>query len=144
MWTIKTNDARSILYLLDMELDGKKVRKIGITSKSIEQRLTGIATSVFSKYRYFPYIYPKRYRKVDSALVKEQMILEYMKEYKWVSEKEFGGYTEMLDVELDVLVGVYEKVVKGEDLLDAGEVCKECGKVKKFLVEGELKCGHKH
>ena len=94
MWTIKTDDARSILYLLDMELDGKKVRKIGITSKRIEERLTGIATSVFSKYRYFPYIYPKRYRKVDSALVKEQLILEYMKEYKWVSEKEFGGHTE--------------------------------------------------
>jgi len=45
---------------------------------------------------------------------------------------------------LDVLVGVSEKVVKGEELLDLGEVCNECGKVKKFLVERELKCGHKH
>lgn len=144
MWTIQTEDARSILYLLDMELEGKKVRKIGITSKKIEDRLVGIATSVFSKHRYFPYIYPKRFRKVDSALVKEQKILEYMKEYKWTSEKEFGGHTEMLDVELDVLVDVYEKVVKGEELLDVGEVCEVCGKVKKFEIDEELKCGHKH
>lgn len=144
MWTIQTEDARSILYLLDMELEGKKVRKIGITSKKIEDRLVGIATSVFSKHRYFPYIYPKRFRKVDSALVKEQKILEYMKEYKWTSEKEFGGHTEMLDVELDVLVDVYEKVVKGEELLDVGDKCEVCGKVKKFEVDGELKCGHKH
>ena len=50
----------------------------------------------------------------------------------------------MLDVELDVLVDVYEKVVKGEELLDVGEVCEECGKIKKFEVNGELKCGHKH
>ena len=144
MFEVKVEDARSILYLLDMELEGKKVRKIGITSKRIEDRLVGIATSVFSKHRYFPYIYPKRFRKVDSALVKEQKILEYMKEYKWTSEKEFGGHTEMLDVELDVLVDVYEKVVKGEELLDVGEECKECGKVKKFEVDGTMKCGHLH
>ena len=144
MWTIQTEDARSILYLLDMELEDKMVRKIGITSKKIEDRLQGIAMSVFSKHRYVPYIRPKRYRKVDNALVKEQKILEYMKEYKWTSEKEFGGHTEMLDVDLDVLVDVYEKVVKGEELLDVGEVCKECGKIKKFEVDGELKCGHKH
>ena len=37
MWVVKTEDARSILYLLDMELDGKKLRKIGITSKRIEE-----------------------------------------------------------------------------------------------------------
>ena len=144
MWTIQTEDARSILYLLDMELEDKMVRKIGITSKKIEDRLQGIAMSVFSKHRYMPYIRPKRYRKVDNALVKEQKILEYMKEYKWASEKEFGGHTEMLDVDLDVLVDVYEKVVKGEELLDVGEVCEECGKIKKFEVDGELKCGHKH
>jgi hypothetical protein len=144
MFEVKVEDARSILYLLDMELEGKKVRKIGITSKRIEDRLVGIATSVFSKHRYFPYIYPKRFRKVDSALVKEQKILEYMKEYKWASEKEFGGHTEMLDVELDVLVDVYEKVVKGEELLDVGEECGECGKVKKFEVDGAMKCGHLH
>ena len=144
MWTIQTEDARSILYLQDMELEDKMVRKIGITSKKIEDRLQGIAMSVFSKHRYVPYIRPKRYRKVDNALVKEQKILEYMKEYKWVSEKEFGGHTEMLDVDLDVLVDVYEKVVNGEELLDVGEVCEECGKIKKFEVDGELKCGHKH
>ena len=144
MFEVKVEDARSILYLLDMELEGKKVRKIGITSKKIEDRLVGIATSVFSKHRYFPYIYPKRFRKVDSALVKEQKILEYMKEYKWTSEKEFGGHTEMLDVELDVLVDVYEKVVKGEELLDVGEECEECWKVKKFEVDGVMKCGHLH
>ncbi|MFW9603036.1 MAG: hypothetical protein ACMV1B_12070, partial [Prevotella sp.] len=113
-------------------------------SKKIEDRLVGIATSVFSKHRYFPYIYPKRFRKVDSALVKEQKILEYMKEYKWTSEKEFGGHTEMLDVELDVLVNVYEKVVNGEELLDIGEVCEECGKIKKFEADGVMKCGHLH
>lgn len=144
MFEVKVEDARSILYLLDMELDGKKVRKIGITSKKIEDRLTGIATSVFSKHRYFPYIYPKRFRKVDNALAKEQKILKYMEEYKWASEKEFGGYTEMLDVELDVLVDVYEKVVRGEELLDVGEECEECGKVKKFEVDGVMKCGHLH
>ena len=144
MWKVETADARSILYLLDMEIDSKKIRKIGITSKKIEDRLAGIATSIFSKYRYFPWIYPKRFRKVDNALVKEQKILEYMKEYKWESEKKWGGSTETLDVELDVLVDVYERVVKGEELVEDGDRCEVCGKVKKFETEEEMKCGHLH
>lgn len=144
MWTIKTEDARSTLYLLDMEVEGKRVCKIGITSKDIKDRLVGIATSIFSCYRYMPYIYPKRFRKVDNALVKEQKILEYMKEYKWESEKKWGGYSETLDAELDVLVSVYEKVVKGDDLVEDGDSCEVCGKVKKFEVEGGMKCGHLH
>ena len=142
MFTVSMEDARSTLYLLHMEIEGKKVCKIGITSKKIEDRLQGIVMSFFSKYRYTPWIYPKRFRKIDSALVKEQKILEYMKEYKWQSEKQWGGWTETLDVELDVLVGVYEKVVNGEELVEDGELC-ECGKVKKFEVDGEMKCGHK-
>ena len=142
MFTVSMEDARSTLYLLHMEIEGKRICKIGITSKKIEDRLQGIVMSFFSKYRYCPFLYPKRYKKVDSALVKEQKILEYMKEYKWQSEKQWGGWTETLDVELDVLVGVYEKVVNGEKLVEEGELC-ECGKVKKFEIDGEMKCGHK-
>ena len=144
MWKVETADARSTLYLLDMEVEGKKIRKIGITSKDIKDRLVGIATSIFSCYRYFPYIYPKRFRKVDNALVKEQKILEYMKEYKWESSKRWGGFSECLDVDLDILVGVYESVVKGEELVEDGEECEECGKIKKFEVDGRMCCGHIH
>ena len=144
MWVVSTEDKRSIVYLLDMELEGKKIRKIGITSKKIEERLQGIAMSIFSKHRYVPYIKPVKYQKVVNALAMEQKILKYMEEYKWTSEKQWGGCTETLDVELDILVDVYEKVQKGEELVEVGEVCDSCGKIKKFVVDGEMLCGHKH
>ena len=143
MFKVSTKDARDTLYLLEMEVEGERMLKIGITSKKFEERLQSIAMSIYNKHRYVPWIRPKRFRKVDSALVKEQKLLEYFKEYKFETEKQWGGYTETIQLDMDIVVEAYEKVVKGEELVEDGEVC-WCGKIKKFEVEGEMCCGYKH
>jgi hypothetical protein len=95
MFTITNNidSIRNILYVLEIDLDDKKVIKIGVTSRKIEDRVCEIVTSIFKTYRYFPKVYPKRFRKVEDNLDKEQFLLKYLEEYKYMSDNSFGGHT---------------------------------------------------
>ena len=146
MFTITndTTEVKNILYLLEIDLDDKKVLKFGITSRKIEDRVCEILTSVFKSYRYFPRIYPKRFRRVENNYEKEQQILSYLSEYKYVSEQSFGGHTELVEMDLDIAVSLYEQVEKGVVLIEEGPACDTCGKVKKFEYEGRACCGHGH
>ena len=47
-----------ILYLVYFELDGKQLVKIGVTARTIEERVSEILISIFKKYREFPYCKP--------------------------------------------------------------------------------------
>jgi len=105
-----------IVYVLDIEVDGKRVVKVGLTTKKIEERVVQILTSHFKAYRHFPYCRPKRFKRTDDIYDKEQKILKYFAEARYESELKFDGCTELLDVPLDKVVGVYEKVLKDEDI----------------------------
>lgn len=103
-----------ILYVLDIEVDGKKVVKIGVTCRpKIEDRVCEILTSHFHAYRFFTYCRPKRYRKVEDPYDKESQLLRYFKDRKYVSEKVFSGCQELVDVTLDEVVEVYERLLSG-------------------------------
>lgn len=147
--TVKREVDAQILYLLRIyEVDGKDICKIGITSRKIEDRVVEILTSYFHAYRVFPKLYPKRFRKVKDAFMKEQWLLDYLKEYKYTIDKKFSGCTELVDIDLDILVDLYEKVLNGEEMIvDQWESCPVCGKDKKFSVEVDGKevktCGNK-
>jgi hypothetical protein len=104
-----------ILYVLLIHLDDRDLVKIGISSRlKIEERVAEIAISIFKKYRYFPYIYPKRFTKVPTPLDKEADLHRYFREYAYVSKHAFGGYTELFDLPLDVVVDTYDKLIAGE------------------------------
>lgn len=107
----KVVDGKGLLYLLEIEVEGKIVQKIGITRRKIEDRVVEILTSYFKVWRYFPYVRPKRYRTVDEVFKKEALLLEFFKDYKVNASKTFGGCTELVDVDLQLVVDVYEEVV---------------------------------
>lgn len=145
--TSNVSDKDTILYLLELDVDGQRVQKIGITSRKIEDRCLEIIESYFKGRREFCWLRPKRFRKVDDAYVKEQWILRYLKEYSCIIEKKFSGSTELVQMDLDVLVNLYEKVITGEEMIVAQwEACPVCGKDKKFSMEIDGKekkvCGH--
>jgi len=149
MRTKVTLDTKTILYLLEIEVEGVLVQKIGITSRKIEDRCLEILESYFKGHREFPYMRPKRYRKVVDAYEKEQKLLKMFEEYKYVPEKPFGGHTELIKVDLDILVQEYEKMIEEDEMIldtdDKWEKCPKCGKAKKFsvVVDGKEKkvCG---
>lgn len=112
----------TILYLLELKVDGQDVYKIGITGRSIEQRVCEILTSHFGSYRYFPYCRPKRFRKTINAYEYEQLLLDYFKEYKFTPYNKFSGSTELLSgIELEEIVEAYETLYSTGKLPESEE-----------------------
>lgn len=125
----KLDPTEGIVYVLEMEVDGKTVVKVGFTKRVfVTDRICEILTSYFHGYRYFPRLYPKRYRRTSEAFEKEQVILNYFKSRKYSSKKKFSGCQELLDVPLDEVVEVYERVLKGEKLDKELEDSERCGR----------------
>lgn len=105
-----------LLYLVQFDLDGKELVKIGVTSRSIEERVSEILVSIFKKYREFPYCRPKRFRKTSDAYEKEALLHEYFRDYNYQPAKKFSGSTEFFDIPLDQVVEAYETLLNGEEL----------------------------
>lgn len=110
-----------ILYLVYFELDGKQLVKIGVTARTIEERVSEILVSIFKKYREFPYCRPKRFRKTGNVYEKEAQLHEYFREYNYEPAKKFSGSTEFFDIPLDDVVKVYENLLDGKDLDEGGQ-----------------------
>ena len=70
------------------------------------------------------------FRKVEDNLDKEQFLLKYLEEYRYVSDNSFGGHTELVMMDLDLVADLYDRLERGEDIKADGEVCEECGKIK--------------
>ena len=96
-----------ILYILVIKLEGKELVKVGITSRKIEDRVCEILTSVWKKYRVFPELRTKRFKKVDGYRDKERSLHKYLKAYKYKTQFVFGGSGEMFDVDVDEVVKAY-------------------------------------
>lgn len=107
-----------ILYLVHFELEDKALVKIGVTSRTIEERVSEILVSIFKKYREFPYCRPKRFRKTGNVYEKEAQLHEYFREYSYTPSKKFSGSTEFFDVPLEHVVEVYESLLNGKDIYE--------------------------
>lgn len=114
---VSTRVARDsgILYVLQVDMEGKTLYKVGVTGRKIEERVSEILTSIWKKYRYFPYCYPKRFKKVDNVYAMESRMHELLKEWRHETEHAFSGSTEMFEVDEDIVVRLYEEVVSGSD-----------------------------
>jgi len=131
----KVIDGKGLLYLLEIDVEGKMVQKIGITRRNIEDRVCEITASYFKAWRYFPYVRPKRFRQVDNVLKKEAMLLEFFKDYRYEVRKKFGGFSEIIDVDdIGFVVKVYEEVAT------TGEISEDSKKLRdKDLEEKRAK-----
>lgn len=105
-----------VLYLVVFKLEGKSLVKIGVTCRSIEERITEILVSIFKKYREFPYCRPKRFRSTDNVYYKESQLHEHFIDSKYVTSKKFSGHTEFFDIPLEEAVKAYENLLDGKTL----------------------------
>jgi hypothetical protein len=107
-----------ILYVLEIQLEDKALVKIGITSKKIEDRVCGLLTSIWKKYRIFPQCYVKRFKKVDGYTSKEAELHKYFADRRYTTKHVFGGCTEFFDIPLDEVVEAYDRLVQGLPLVE--------------------------
>ena len=105
-----------ILYLIEMDVDGKRVVKIGLTRRpTIDERLAEIALAHFKAYRQINYMRPKRFRKTSNVLQKEQLLLAYFANRRYESALPFTGHTELVDVDITEVVKKYEEIIDVKD-----------------------------
>ena len=101
---VENVEDEGILYLIEMDVDGKRVVKIGLTRRpTIDDRLAEIALAHFKAYRQINYMRPKRFRKTSNVLQKEQLLLA------------FGGHSELVDVDIMEVVQKYEEIIDVKD-----------------------------
>ena len=106
-----------IVYLLYMWVGDVMVVKIGITTRSIEERVCEILSSYFKKYRVFPKLYPKRFKSTKEILTKEQMLHKYFDDRRYEFDKKFDGSSEYFMIEDEAeLIRVYEDCLGGMDV----------------------------
>lgn len=109
------NDS-GILYVVLFVLDNKELVKIGVTTRSIEDRVSEILVSIFKTYREFPYCRPKRFKTTDDIYSKEAILHEYFADKSYTPVNKFSGSTEFFDVPLNKVVEVYENLLQGKPL----------------------------
>ena len=101
-----------ILYIIEMGLEEKKLVKVGVTCRTkVEDRITEILVSIWKRYRYFPHCYVKKFTKIKDVYEKEAEMHQRLVEYRYETEYQFSGCTEVFDLELDKVVELYEEVV---------------------------------
>lgn len=105
-------DDFGILYVVLFTLDNKQLVKIGVTSRTIEERVSEILLSIFKTYREFPYCRPKRFRKTSDTYAKETKLHSHFADRQYIPSKKFSGSTEFFDVPLDEVVEAYEELLK--------------------------------
>jgi hypothetical protein len=110
-----------LLYIVQIEIEDKSLVKIGVTTRTIEERVAEILVSIFKQYRKFPAAYPKRFREVGKVYEKEAILHEYFKSCRYKPQKVFSGSTEFFDISLDEAVDAYEELLAGDNVNASGQ-----------------------
>lgn len=103
---------RGIVYVLELDLEDKKLIKVGYTSRlKVEDRVCEILTSIWKRYRIFPQCYVKRYRTCDNPQQIEQSLHQQLSEYSYKSLHRFSGSTELFLVDLHTVTTLYDQLI---------------------------------
>ena len=103
---------KGIVYVLEIDLEDKKLIKVGITTRRIEDRVCEILTAVWKKYRIFPQCCVKRFTSFDNPAAIEASIHDKLKEFRYKTLHKFSGSTEFFFLPLADVVTVYDSYTK--------------------------------
>lgn len=111
---VKKHDSSGILYLLAFKIDDQDVVKIGVTCRpKVEERVCEILTSIWKRYRIFPELYVKRYKKVPDVYQKETLLLKEFSSQAFTTKHVFTGSTELVTATLEEVTEAYDKLTAG-------------------------------
>lgn len=109
---LEDKPSSGILYVLELDLEDKKLIKVGVTCREkVEDRVCEVLTSIWKRYRRFPSCYVKRYRTTSDVYEKEQTMHKELEKYRYETQHRFSGSTEIFLVELDTVVEIYDELV---------------------------------
>ena len=101
------------LYVLEMVVDDKVVYKVGKSSgHSSKQRMLQIIGSYFDAYRDTPVVKIVKDKVCTDVFKKETKCHQELAEYKFRAEKVFSGCQELFDVDKEVVLEVYKRILE--------------------------------
>lgn len=101
------------LYVLEMIVDDKVVYKVGKSSgHSSKQRMLQIIGSYFDAYRVTPVVKIVKDKVCTDVFKKETKCHQELAEYKFRAEKVFSGCQELFDVDKEVVLEVYKRILE--------------------------------
>lgn len=107
----KRMDTSGILYVLAFTIDDVSVVKIGVTCRPrVEERVCEILTSIWKRYRVFPELYVKRFKKVPDVYLKEKQLLTQFAELAYTPQHIFTGSTELVTATLEEVTEAYDNL----------------------------------
>ena len=101
------------LYVLEMVVDDKVVYKVGKSSgHSSKQRMLQIIGSYFDAYRVTPVVKIVKDKVCTDVFKKETKCHQELTEYKFRAEKVFSGCQELFDIDKEVVLEVYKRILE--------------------------------
>ena len=100
---------KGIVYVLEFVLEGKKLVKIGITTRKVEDRVCEILVSIWKRYRVFPECCVKRYSSFANPKSIEKKLHKELADYRYKPKYVFSGHTEFFEIDLESAVALYDK-----------------------------------
>ena len=107
----KSKQAAGIVYLLEFDLEGKKLVKVGMTFRRVEDRVCEILVSIWKRYRIFPQCYVKRYKTCSNPQKMEKQLHKQLYQYKYKTLYSFSGSTEFFEIDLVSAVSAYDALI---------------------------------
>ena len=101
------------LYVLEMIVDDKIVYKVGKSSgHSSKHRMLQIIGSYFDAYRVTPVVKIVKDKVCTDVFKKETKCHQELAEYKFRAERVFSGCQELFDVDKEVVLEVYKRILE--------------------------------
>ena len=107
--------ANGTVYVIEIEMDGVIVHKVGATKGSARKRVLQILEGVEREYEYFPKCTVVAERMCANYYQMESKIHRELSEYSYTSKHSFCGSSELFKLELDILLEVYNGVIDSDD-----------------------------
>ncbi len=109
-----------IVYIMEFEIDGEVLHKIGITDRKVEDRFMDILKSYHSVYRNIPKCRLLRFKTNKHNNVIEKILHRMFSDYNVEFDKKFNGYTEffLLGDKIEELLEVYDDIITKKISLD--------------------------
>ena len=107
-WVKNKYKYNGTVYVLEIELEGRKLIKIGATSRTAKVRCLEILGEIETEYGYFPktkllkQLTCKDYYKVEAALHKR------FKDKQYKTQHEFSGCSELFEITKADIMEVYD------------------------------------
>lgn len=109
----KGEESTERLYVLEITVDDKVVYKVGKSSgHSSKQRMLQIIGSYFDAYRVTPVVKIVKDKVCIDVFKKETKCHQELAEYKFRAEKVFSGCQELFDVDKEVVLEVYKRILE--------------------------------